>query len=73
MQGKRQNTGIEILRIVATLMICMCHLLYMGGLLAAVHPGTPLYSAVWVLECLVMWELIRIGILAESFVFGCRL
>lgn len=52
MQGKRQNTGIEILRIVATLMICMCHLLYMGGLLAAVHPGTPLYSAVWVLECL---------------------
>lgn len=52
MQVAKRNTGLEALRIVATLMICMIHLLYMGGLLVDVPLGTSLYFAVWGMEIL---------------------
>ena len=43
--------GIDLLRLVLMLMICLLHVLGKGGVLAAAGPGTVPYGVYWFLEC----------------------
>ncbi len=50
--GQKRNYGIDLLRIVATLMVIILHILGVGGVIYTIDATSPIYEVAWFMEFL---------------------
>ncbi len=50
--AQERNLGIDLLRILSMLMVCLLHVLGVGGVLSSCEPGTASYILLWFLNAL---------------------